>query len=87
MKSVRTSVTFAVTVMLFYGLCTLIWFVFPEPFMNFMNTLFHGLDFNRLQSEPATVGGTVYAGAILGIWAFLAALFFSWLNQLFMNEG
>jgi CDP-diglyceride synthetase len=85
MKPVKTSVTFAVTAMLFYALCALIWFVFPEPFMQFMNSLFHGTDFHRLRSEPATLGGTIYADVILGIWAFLAAMFFSWLNRAFAS--
>lgn len=81
MKSVKTGVAFSVTVMLFYALCALIWFVFPEPFMQFMNALFHGLDFHRLQGEPATLGCTVYADVILGVWAFLAAMFFAWLSD------
>lgn len=83
MKSVKTGVMFSATVMLFYALCTLVWFVFPEPFVQFMNALFHGLDFRRLQGAPATLGSTIYAGVILGVWAFLAAMFFSWLSDVF----
>lgn len=86
MKPVKTGVTFAVTVMLFYALCALIWFALPEPFMRFMSQLFHGLDFHRLQAEPATLGGTLYADVILGIWAFLAAIFFSWLSDAFASK-
>ncbi|MGC5887500.1 DUF5676 family membrane protein [Ralstonia pseudosolanacearum] len=83
MKPLKTGVTFAITVMLFYALCAIVWFTLPEPFMQFMKALFHGIDFSSLQSGNATIVGTVYADAILGIWAFLAATFFAWLSARF----
>ncbi|CAH0444081.1 DUF5676 family membrane protein [Ralstonia pseudosolanacearum] len=83
MKPVKTGVTFAITVMLFYALCAIVWFALPKPFMQFMTALFHGIDFGSLQSGKATIAGTVCADAILGIWAFFAATFFAWLNARF----
>ncbi|MXN79090.1 hypothetical protein GR157_30740 [Burkholderia sp. 4701] len=51
MKPFKTGVTLSATVLLFYALCTLVWAALPEPFMNFMQALFHGLDFRRLQTS------------------------------------
>lgn len=80
MKPFKTGATFALTVMLFYALCAMVWYAFPEPFMRFMMALFHGIDFHALQSGKATLGGTVYADVVLGVWAFFAATFFAWLS-------
>ncbi|CAJ0696305.1 MULTISPECIES: DUF5676 family membrane protein [Ralstonia] len=80
MKPLRTGATFAFTVMLFYALCAMVWYAFPEPFMQFMTALFHGIDFHTLQSGKATLGSTAYADVILGVWAFVAATFFAWLS-------
>lgn len=57
-----------------------VWYAFPEPFMQFMTALFHGIDFHTLQSGKATLGSTAYADVILGGWAFVAATFFAWLS-------
>lgn len=80
MKPLKTGATFGVTVMLFYALCAMVWYAFPEPFTQFMTALFHGIDFHPLQSGKATLGGTVYADVVLGLWAFFAATFFAWLS-------
>ncbi|MDB0534363.1 DUF5676 family membrane protein [Ralstonia solanacearum] len=61
-------------------MCAIAWLAFPEPFMQFMTALFHGIDFRTLQSGKATLAGMVYADVALGIWAFLAATFFAWLS-------
>lgn len=36
------------TVAVFYALCTAVWVVAPGPFIGFMNSLLHGLDFSPL---------------------------------------
>ncbi|WP_434034909.1 DUF5676 family membrane protein [Cupriavidus sp. a3] len=50
MKPYKTGLTLSATIAIFYALCSLVWLAFPEPFMNFMSALFHGLDFRRLQT-------------------------------------
>jgi len=81
-QALRTGLALAVTVALFYALCTLVWLAAPGPFMNFMNSLFHGLDFTPLLKEPGfTWGGFLGAVAALFAWAFLAGTFFGWLHR------
>lgn len=81
-RPLRTGFAFATTVALFYGLCTLAWLAAPGPFMSFMNSLFHGMDFAPLL-KPAgfSWGGFVSALVVMSFWAFLAGTFFAWLRQ------
>ena len=60
-----TGIALAVTVALFYALCSLVWLSAPGPFLGFMNSLFHGLDFKPLlTSAPFSWGGFVEALAV-----------------------
>ncbi|AWV03124.1 hypothetical protein DM992_27875 [Burkholderia sp. JP2-270] len=82
MRPFKTGVTLSVTVVLFYVLCTLIWMALPEPFMNFMNALFHGLDFRRLQTgEPLSWWFVIYPAFVFAVWFFAAGAFFAWLHN------
>lgn len=79
---VRTGVTLSVTVSVFYALCTLVWAVAPGPFLGFMNSLFHGMDFTPLLKVTAfSWGGFTEALVVMAVWAFLAGTFFGWLHQ------
>ncbi len=78
MKPLRTGLALAVTVALFYSLCTLVEVALPNQFMNFMNALFHGLDFSKLaSSEPYRWTSFLYALVVMAIWAFAAGAFFA----------
>ena len=78
MNALRTGVTLALTVVIFYSACTIAWVFLPEPFMNFMNALFHGLDFRKL-GAPAGVSLRSFLGAVavLAVWAFAAGTVFA----------
>lgn len=80
MAPARTCITLAITVGLFYALCTLVWALAPGPFLGFMNNLFHGLDFSALvQTTPFSWPGFLSALLVLSLWAGLAGAFFAWL--------
>ena len=81
MTPFRTGLTLAITVGLFYALCTLVWLLAPGPFLGFMNNLFHGLDFTSMvQPRPFAMQGFVTALLVLSAWALLAGMFFGWLS-------
>jgi hypothetical protein len=81
-RPARTGLAFAATVALFYALCTLAWVAAPGLFMEFMNNLFHGLDFTALLKPAAfSVMGFIEALMVLAVWAFAAGTFFGWLHQ------
>jgi len=80
--ALRMGVAVASTVAVFYALCTLVWFVAPGPFLGFMNSLFHGMDFSPLiRPTPFSIGGFFEALVVISVWAFLAGTFFGWLRQ------
>ena len=82
----RTGSALAITVGLFYALCTLAWVVAPGPFLNFMNNLFHGMDFSGLvQPYPFAWLGFLTALLVLSAWAFFAGTFFAWLHHRLKN--
>jgi hypothetical protein len=82
MTPIRTGIAFAITVGVFYALCTLIWALAPGPFLAFMNNLFHGMDFSALvQPGPFAWSGFVTALLILSGWALAAGMFFAWLSR------
>ena len=82
MTAVRTGITFAITVALAYAACSLVFWLAPEAAAGFMNALFHGLDFRKLQAgTPFSFGGFSYALAGIAAWAFLAGMLFGWLSK------
>jgi len=81
-QALGTGVAFAATVALFYGLCTVLWLVAPGPFLSFMNSLFHGMDFTPLLKPTAFAWGDfIRATLVMTVWSFLARVFFGWLPR------
>lgn len=81
--ALRTGVALAATVAVFYALCTLAWLAAPGPFLNFMNGLFHGMDFSAvIRPAPFSWPGFLEALVVMTVWAFLAGTFFGWLRDL-----
>ena len=82
-RPLRTGIALAVTVGVFYALCTLLWVLAPGPFLGFMNSLFHGMDFSAMvQPRPFAWSGFLVALLLLSGWALLAGTFFAWLRHL-----
>jgi len=80
--ALRTGVALAVTVAVFYTLCALVWLAAPGAFLNFMNGLFHGIDFSTLvRPAPFSWASFFEALVVMSVWAFLAGSFFGWLRQ------
>ncbi len=77
-----TGIALAITVGVFYALCTLLWVLAPGPFLGFMNSLFHGMDFSAMvQPRPIAWSGFLVALLLLSGWALLAGSFFAWLRN------
>jgi hypothetical protein len=79
--ALSTGLALAATVAVFYALCTLAWVALPGPFLGFMNSLFHGIDFTSLLTDkPFSWTGFTEAVVVMAIWAFFAGTFFGWLR-------
>ena len=82
MNPLRTGVTLAITVAVFYALCTFAWLLAPELFLSFMNDLFHGMDFSSLVGSGSFAwSGFLVALVVLSGWAGLAGTFFAWVSN------
>ena len=78
----RTGTALAITVALVYALCALVWAAAPGPFLSFMNSLFHGMDFTSMvRPGPFGWGGFLVALLLLSAWALLAGAFFAWIHN------
>ena len=79
---IRTGIAFALTVVAGYATCTVIFWLWPEAAVNFMNSLFHGLDFRKLQAGQTPFGfrSFIYAAAVMTAWAFLMGTLFGWIS-------
>lgn len=47
-----------------YIVCTIIWRVWTEPSIDFLNALFHGLDFHELQTDAPFSTPAVFSALI-----------------------
>ena len=86
-SSLRIAASLAITVLVAYTLCTVVFAIFPNASLGFMNALFHGLDFGALQVSGSgfDFGGYVVAAAGMAAWAFLVGLVFAWVLR--FNTG
>lgn len=64
----------------------MVWLAAPGPFLGFMNSLFHGMDFSLLlRPAPFSWTGYVEALVVLTLWSFLAGTFFGWVRSLLLD--
>lgn len=79
-RAFATGFAFAITAGIGYAACAIAFWAWPDAAMTFMSSLFHGLDFRKLQ-----VGGAFHFGsfslalAVMAIWAFVLGTVFGWL--------
>lgn len=88
MNPMKTGAALAVTVGIGYVLCALVFWIWPEAAANFMNSLFHGLDFRKLQAGPTlfSFGSFLYALAVMLVWVFALGAIFAWVLDRFAGE-
>lgn len=87
-NSLKLGGALAITVGIGYALCTIVFWLFPEAAANFMNALFHGLDFRPLAVAGAfTFASFAYGLAVLVIWAFFLGSIFGWVAERFHTSA
>jgi hypothetical protein len=79
--AVPAGIALAVTVGIGYTACALAFRLWPDAAMAFMNALFHGLDFRRLQAgtAPFEFGRFFFALVVAVAWAFVLGFVFGWI--------
>jgi len=76
----KTGLTLALTMAISYTVCALLYALWPAQGIAFLNALFHGLDFGRLQA-PQTYSAMTFLGPllVLSVWGALVGTLFAWL--------
>ena len=77
----KTGAALAITAGVGYAACAVLFYLFPDAAVNFMNALFHGLDFGKLQAGPAlfSFSSFLYALVVMMAWAFGLGAIFGWI--------
>lgn len=80
--AIRIGTAFAITVAFGYTLCAAVFWIWPQAAAGFMNALFHGLDFTKLQSGSTlfSFGSFFYALVVMAGWAFGLGALFGWIS-------
>jgi hypothetical protein len=87
MKPIAAGCALALTVVLFYSLCTAAALLWPEAFVDFVGDVFHGMDFSRLMPAQGYNWRSYFNAAwIMGLWAFAMGATFAWLAEKFSGE-
>lgn len=83
----RTGATLALTLAVSYTVCALLYALFPELGIEFLNALFHGLDFRRL-GEPVPFTPFLFMVPLLVfvVWGFLVGALYASLHNLTKSD-
>ena len=78
----RTGATLALTLVITYTVCALLYALAPERGIDFLNALFHGLDFRKLQTPtPFTFLMFMYPLLVFVVWGFAVGALFAGLHN------
>jgi len=77
-----------VTLTIPYTVCAIAYALMPERGIDFLNALFHGLDFHKLGTPmPFTFLMFVYPLVVFVIWAFAVGTLYAWLYNVLHRSG
>lgn len=76
----KSGLALALSMAISYTACALLYALWPAQGIAFLNALFHGLDFSRLQT-PQPYSATDFLGPLLVLsgWGALVGTLFAWL--------
>ena len=80
----RTGAVLAITMGISYSVCAALYALWPERGIEFLNALFHGLDFQKLTVfTPFQISMFYYPLVVLVLWGFGVGALFAGVNNLF----
>ena len=84
----RIGTTLALTLAISYTLCALAYALMPDRGIDFLNALFHGLDFRKLGTPlPFTFLMFVYPLLAFVVWGFAIGALYAWLHNVVHGGG
>lgn len=83
MNPSKTGSVLALTIAIAYTACAVIYALAPEQGVDFLNALFHGLDFRRLGTPMQfTFLMFLYPLIVFLVWGFVVGALYAWLHNL-----
>ena len=88
-RGISTGFALGTTAGVGYAACALAFRLWPEAGTTFMNSLFHGLDFSKLQAGAVLFdfGNFFFAVIVLMLWAFVLGFVFGWITGRLRGTG
>jgi hypothetical protein len=84
----RTGAALAATLAITYSVCTAGYALWPEQGIDFLNALFHGLDFRKLGTPMTfTFLMFLYPLIVFVVWGFLVGALYAWLRNLIHGDS
>lgn len=84
----RTGIALSLTIVISYTACAALYALWPERGIDFLNALFHGLDFHKLGAPmPFTFLMFLYPLLVFVIWGFAVGALFAWLHNQVQVRG
>ena len=78
----ENGVALGLTLAVSYTVCAVASALWPENGIDFLNALFHGLDFRKLAvATPMTFSTFFYPLVILTLWGFAVGTLYAWLQR------
>jgi hypothetical protein len=79
----KFGVAIALTLATSYTVCAALYAAWPALGIDFLNALFHGLDFHKLDTGvPFTLGMFAYPFVVFVVWGFAVGTLFAWVRDL-----
>ncbi|ASW03723.1 MULTISPECIES: DUF5676 family membrane protein [Burkholderiaceae] len=83
----KTGVVLALTLAVGYTVCAVLYAAWPSLGIDFLNAMFHGLDFHKIDTgEPFTLRMFVYPFVVFVVWGFAVGTLFAWISNLLYSE-
>lgn len=76
----------SLTVLINYVLCTIFWYAFTGPSLDFINGLFHGTDFRKIYAAtPFSAGTFLYVLVVFAVWSYVLGAIYAVVRNLVLS--
>jgi hypothetical protein len=78
----------SITVVANYVLCAIFWYSFTGLALDFLNSLFHGMDFRKIYiATPFSISWSLYVLAVLAAWAYVLGAIYAGVRNLLLGNS
>ena len=82
----KVGLTLAITSVIVYVICAILYWILPETLIGYANYLFHGIDISLIADKTMTLGNTILGLVLIFISSYLIGLLFTVLYN-YLNKN